>query len=91
MSDGSVILATGISLAQLADPISVFSQYGYPGLIILFLAVVWLDSKRVEKQTREDNKRREDREDARAAKLNDTLKTMNEHLARLLEKERRDD
>lgn len=91
MSDGSVILAAGISLAQMADPISTFQQFGYPGLIILFLAVVWLDSKRTEKLNREDAQKREDREEERAKALNKTLGELNTLIGRLIEHTKKDD
>jgi len=86
MSDGSVLVGATVALAQVADPVTTFSQYGYPGLIILFLAVVWLDSKKQEKQARDDAKEREAREDERAKALNATLGELKTLIGRLLER-----
>jgi len=58
---------------------------------VLFLAIVWADSKRQEKQAREDAKEREKREDEQSRALNATLGELKTLIGRLLERTEKGD
>lgn len=88
MSDG--FLCGSVALASVADPVTaatdVYAQFGYQGLIILFLVVVWLDGKKREKQVHEDEKARAAREEARMKELNNTLGELKTLIGMLLQR-----
>lgn len=86
MTDASAMVGATVALAQTVDPLSIFEKYGYPGLIILFLVVVWADSKLTERQNRLDQKERQKAEAERANALNTTLGDLKTLIGRLLER-----
>ena len=38
---------------SVAAPLDAYNAYGLPGLLIVFLAVIWLDSRRIERKNDE--------------------------------------
>ena len=38
---------------SVSAPLDAYNAYGLPGLLIVFLAVIWLDSRRIEKKNDE--------------------------------------
>ena len=91
MTDASAMVGATVALAQTVDPLSTFDKFGYPGLIILFLVVVWADSKLTERQNRADQKEREKAEAERAKALNKTLGELNTLIGRLIEHTKKDE
>ena len=91
MTDASALVGATVALAQTVDPLSTFDKFGYPGLIILFLVVVWADSKLTERQNRADQKEREKAEAERAKALNSTLGDLKTLIGRLLERPEKND
>lgn len=86
MSNLDYVAGVGICLAQISDPVTTWEKFGYPGLMILFLVALWMDNKRIERQNRADQAKRDEAEDARAKALNGTLTELNRLIGRLIEK-----